>query len=195
MAIWLQHLGGAAEDANTLFSSDASGKDRAIAAASLAAEIFSPVSLRDLKHIKSKLPSRSDVATNGSIVDRDSQYKGGAPKDTSKPKGDGLDSHHCPAKNCYKDAPISSAGGPAIQMDPADHQYTTSYGNGAAARAYRKEQQRLLNEGRLLDAVQMDIEDVRRVEALIGQPGKYRGAIQQMLDYTKTLDPKAFINQ
>lgn len=66
----------------------------------------------------------------------DGTYSGGPHRDTSQPIGDGLDSHHCPAKNFYQDAPISSADGPAVQMDSADHRLTSSYGNSAEARAY-----------------------------------------------------------
>ncbi|WP_232111806.1 DUF637 domain-containing protein, partial [Pseudomonas guariconensis] len=58
---------------------------------------------------------------------------GGAHRDTSKPVNDGYDSHHCPAQSCYKGAPISSADGPAIKMDPADHKNTASYGRDADA--------------------------------------------------------------
>ncbi len=113
--------------------------------------------------------------------------KGGAHRDTSKPRGDGFDSHHCPAKNCYKDAPISDADGPAIKIDPEDHRKTASNGNGAEALAYRAEQQRLLNEGKLEEAVQMDIDDIR---SKFGN--KYDDAIEQLQDYVKTLDPNDF---
>jgi filamentous hemagglutinin len=98
-----------------------------------------------------------------------------------------MDSHHCPAKNCYGAAPISSADGPAIKMDPADHANTASYGNGPAARAYRAKQQELLQQGRLNEAIQMDVNDIR---AKFG--GKYEENIRQMLDYANKLDPNDF---
>ena len=79
-------------------------------------------------------------------------------------------------------------------MDPADHRLTSSYGNSAEARAYRAEQQRLLNEGRVQDAIQMDIDDIRRIENEIGQPGKYDSAVQQMQDYASNLDPNDFVS-
>ena len=115
------------------------------------------------------------------------EAKGGAHKVTSQPKNDGFDSHHCPAQSCYKGAPISSADGPAIKMDPADHQQTASFGNRASARAYRAEQQALLEQGRLMEAIQMDVNDIR---SRFGN--KYDDAIQQMLDYAKTVDPNQF---
>jgi hypothetical protein len=87
------------------------------------------------------------IADGGGNNTGNDKYTGGAHKDTSKPKGDGLDSHHCPAKNCYKNAPISSADGPAIKMDPADHKYTSSYGSSRAAKEYRARQKDLVNQG------------------------------------------------
>ncbi|MCC8567409.1 hemagglutinin repeat-containing protein [Xanthomonas citri] len=86
---------------------------------------------------------------------------GGPHLQTSKPKGDGLDSHHCPAKACYASAPISSDRGPAIKMDPGDHKKTASNGPGDDAVAYRAKQQELLEQGRLMEAQQMDIDDIR----------------------------------
>ncbi|WP_150526567.1 DUF637 domain-containing protein [Roseibium sediminis] len=125
----------------------------------------------------------------------ESPYSGGAHKDTKHPVGDNLDSHHCPAKACYKDAPISSEDGPAIKMDPADHRLTSSRGSSAEAKAYRAEQKRLLDQGKLEEAIQMDIDDIRRIENEIGQPGKYDGAIEEMVEYARTLDPDVFRNR
>ncbi|EFO33270.1 phosphoglycerate kinase [Roseibium sp. TrichSKD4] len=125
----------------------------------------------------------------------ESPYSGGAHKDTKNPVGDNLDSHHCPAKACYKDAPISSEDGPAIKMDPADHRLTSSRGSSAEAKAYRAEQKRLLDLGKLEEAIQMDIDDIRRIENEIGQPGKYDNAIKEMVNYARTLDPDVFRNR
>ncbi len=112
---------------------------------------------------------------------------GGAHKDTSKPTNDGMDSHHCPAKNCYKGSRISSADGTAIKMDPADHQRTESSGSSASALAYRSRQQALLQQGKLMDAIQMDIDDIR---SKFGN--KYDPAIEEMLEYARTLNPEDF---
>ncbi len=125
----------------------------------------------------------------------DDVYTGGPHRETSNPVGDGLDSHHCPARDCYKNAPISSVDGPAVQMDPADHRLTSSYGSGHRAQSYRAEQQRLVDEGRVQEAIQMDIDDIRRIEQETGQIGKYDYAIQQMQNYVDTLDPNDFINK
>ena len=131
----------------------------------------------------------------GSGPDNNTLYTGGPHKDTSQPVGDGLDSHHCPAKSCYQNATLSIQDGPAIKMDPADHRKTSSYGNSAEAQAYRAEQQRLINEGQVREAIKMDIDDIRRIENEVGQPGKYDSAIREMLDYSDSLDPNYFINQ
>ncbi|WP_448098363.1 hemagglutinin repeat-containing protein [Luteibacter yeojuensis] len=112
---------------------------------------------------------------------------GGAHRDTSKPVNDGFDSHHCPAKSCYAGSLISSQDGPAIKMDPKDHAKTASHGNGAEAMAYREKQQQLLSEGKLEEAMQMDIDDIH---AKFGN--KYDANIQQMLDYAKSLNPNDF---
>jgi filamentous hemagglutinin len=90
-------------------------------------------------------------------------------------------------KKCYEDAPISSADGPAIKMDPLDHQKTASNGNGAKAKEYRAKQKQLLNEGKLEDALQMDIDDIRS-----NFGNKYDDAIKEMQDYARTLDPSVF---
>ncbi|MBB3761315.1 filamentous hemagglutinin [Xanthomonas arboricola] len=112
---------------------------------------------------------------------------GGPHRQTSKPSGDGLDSHHCPAQSCYKGAPIGSNAGPAIKMDPEDHELTASFGRSKSAQAYRDKQKDLLDQGRLMEAVQMDVDDIR---AKFGS--KYDSHIQQMLDYAKTLNPDDF---
>lgn len=112
---------------------------------------------------------------------------GGAHRDTSKPVNDGFDSHHCPAKSCYAGSLVSSQDGPAIKMDPADHTKTASYGPGASAQAYRAKQQELISEGKLSEAIQMDVDDIH---AKFGS--KYDSNIQQMLDYAKTLNPEDF---
>ncbi|WP_425510749.1 hemagglutinin repeat-containing protein [Xanthomonas cassavae] len=101
---------------------------------------------------------------------------GGPHRQTSKPAGDGLDSHHCPAKDCYTAAPISSSRGPAIKMDPDDHRKTASNGSGDDAVAYRAKQKELLEQGRLMEAQQMDIDDIR---SKFGS--KYDDAIKQMV--------------
>jgi filamentous hemagglutinin len=128
------------------------------------------------------------VTRTVAVVKKDpADILGGPHRDTSKPVNDGLDSHHCPAQKCYKGAPISSRDGPAIKMDPEDHKQTASNGNSDDARAYRARQKELLEEGRLMDAIQMDIDDIRK-----NFGSKYDEGIKQMLDYASKLDPNDF---
>jgi filamentous hemagglutinin len=131
---------------------------------------------------------RTSDATQTAQANAD--ISGGAHRDTSKPVNDGLDSHHCPAKTCYSDAPISSSDGPAIKMDPVDHQRTASYGSSPEAKAYRAEQQKLLQEGKLKEAIEMDVQDIR---SKFGS--KYDEALKQMQDYANSLDPNKFKNK
>ncbi|WP_095092859.1 hemagglutinin repeat-containing protein [Pseudomonas sp. Irchel 3A5] len=112
---------------------------------------------------------------------------GGAHRDTSKPVNDNFDSHHCPARSCYTAAPISDVDGPAIKMDPNDHKLTASNGNSDAAKAYRAQQKELLEQGKLDEAIKMDIDDIR---SKFGD--KYDAAIEQMVKYSKSLNPEDF---
>lgn len=114
-------------------------------------------------------------------------YRGGPHSFTSQPVNDGLDSHHCPAKACYSNSSMTQDKGPAIQMDPIDHKQTASYANSSDAQRYREKQKELLNQGRLNEAIQMDVDDIR---SKFGN--KYDKAIKEMIDYSKTLNPNNF---
>ncbi len=103
------------------------------------------------------------------------KYKGGLHETTKLPVNDGLESHHMPAKSVNG---LHIDDGPAIQMEPGDHQQTASHGSqGLAGAAYRAQQLAEIRNGRFGAAIQMDINDVRAKFA-----SKYDGAIQQMLD-------------
>ena len=75
-------------------------------------------------------------------------------------------------------SPIPHNAGPAIWMETADHALTASYGPFEYAAAWRAQQQALTESGRFMDALQMDIDNIRN---LFGS--KYDEGIQQMLDY------------
>jgi RHS repeat-associated protein len=87
-------------------------------------------------------------------------YRGGQHVDMSATKGDKLDSHHMPAKQA---SPLPHGEGPAIQMDPADHRRTASYGGGPGSpqQAYRDRQKALIDDGRFEEAFEMDVNDLR----------------------------------
>lgn len=89
----------------------------------------------------------------------------------------GGDVHHMPARSI---SPLSTEDGPSIWMETKDHVQTKSYGNSAAARAFRAQEQELISQGRMKDAIQMDIDDIR---GLFGN--KYNEGIAQMLAYAK----------
>jgi filamentous hemagglutinin len=62
-------------------------------------------------------------------------------------------------------------------METRDHAQTASFGNSRKARAFRQRQKELIDQGRLREAIQMDIDDIR---SLFGN--KYDEAIRQMLE-------------
>lgn len=66
---------------------------------------------------------------------------------------------------------------PAIQMDPADHRNTLSWGNSAAAKKYQEEQAQLVREGRIDEAFQREYEDIKSTFN-----GKYDQALDEMID-------------
>ncbi|WP_423732087.1 hypothetical protein [Hafnia paralvei] len=107
-------------------------------------------------------------------------YRGGAHSETSRPAGDGLDSHHMPADDV---SPLSRSQGPAIQMDPSDHKVTRSNGSSHAAFKYRKKIEELLRKGEWRKAMAIEIWDIKSVNGR-----KYNEAIKEMLLYFKCLD-------
>jgi len=114
-----------------------------------------------------RLGNLADVAPKG-------KYRGGLHGSTKGPVGDGLDSHHMPAKSVNGLHPDK---GPAIQMDPADHAQTASHGTQPGSDIYRLRQQRLIKQGKFGEAIQMDIDNVRE---LFGN--KYDEAIREMIE-------------
>ena len=83
--------------------------------------------------------------------------------------------HHTPADSVTK---FDYTDGPAIRMDKMDHRQTASWGNSREARQYREIQEKLVSEGKIRDAIQMDIDDI------VSKFGdKYDESIKQMLEY------------
>jgi hypothetical protein len=103
-----------------------------------------------------------------------------------------------PAKSAYEGSAMNPNGkankGPAIKMDPIDHQSTASHwSQGREGRIYREKQKEFIQQGKLKEAIQMDIDNVREIAADLGKPDKYECAIKEMVDYYNTLDPNDFI--
>ncbi|WP_257386585.1 RHS repeat domain-containing protein [Tahibacter caeni] len=120
----------------------------------------------------------------GSSRQNSTPYTGGPHSSTKLPPGDGLDSHHMPAKA------ISGLGvdpGPAIKMDPADHHETTSNGRqGLRGERYRMGLKAKIDQGRMRDAMATEVRDVRRAAQVVSNNmKKYNQAMQEMLDYAK----------
>lgn len=132
---------------------------------------------------QSTAAGRGDVDATSSISGS-SEYRGGPHSQTKQPVGDGLESHHLPADSV---SPIPREQGPAIQMDPADHRATSSHGTqGADGFEYRAEVERLINDGRMRDAMALEVNDVRRAAREVsGDQTKYNEALQEMLDYSR----------
>lgn len=81
--------------------------------------------------------------------------------------------NHVPAASV---SPYSRARGPSIWMETADHMKTASWGSSKAAQAHRAAQEVLIKQGKLREAIKMDIVDIR---AKFGS--KYDGNIKEML--------------
>jgi hypothetical protein len=61
-------------------------------------------------------------------------------------------------------------------MDEIDHVRTSSWGSGPGPEKWRATQKDLINNGRIDEAMQMDIDDV-----VARFPGKYNNAIGEMI--------------
>jgi hypothetical protein len=118
-------------------------------------------------------------------------YRGGAHSKTSKPTGDGKDSHHMPADDA---SPLPTDDGPAIQMHPDDHKMTSSNGNkGKKGIRYRADIGDLLKKGQWREAMLKEIVDIRKISKNIGYPKKYNEAMLEMLEYFKCLEKNSLL--
>jgi hypothetical protein len=95
------------------------------------------------------------------------------------PSADALDKSRSLPGSTVPDSPLLTfGGGGVIRMDEADHHMTASHGGGGEL--HRREQARLISEGKYLDAVKKDIDDIR------GNPRlaiKYEKEIQAYLNF------------
>ena len=111
-------------------------------------------------------------STSRLAPDRSTKYRGGRYGDLDAPEG--IERHHTPADSV---SPHSRTEGPAIQMEKRDHQQTGSWGRRKDAEAYRERQRELIQQDRMDDAIQTDIDDIT------GKwPGKYDDALLEMID-------------
>jgi hypothetical protein len=110
------------------------------------------------------------------------QYRGGKySKIKEGGKARGQEAHHMPADSV---STVGTSGGPAIQMDKADHAQTASHDNKPGSAAHRSTQAGLMGQGKagFLSAMMMDVQDVESKF-----PGKYTSAIAQMMAYARCM--------
>jgi len=98
---------------------------------------------------------------------------------------EGTERHHMPA-DCVNG--LERDDGPAIIMDKDDHRQTASCGGSKEAKEYQIEQAKLVGEGKLREAFQMDVDDIR---SKFGE--KYDDAIAQADKYISKLETEGKI--
>jgi hypothetical protein len=136
--------------------------------------------LKIVKHTTNRLLmvvvfSLLSVAMCGSVATGDllNAPKGGRYGDVRRGNTGGQ-VHHTPASAV---SPYTHHTGPSVWMETLDHRRTGSWGSSAAAKAYRQKQADLIAQGKLREAVQMDIDDIR---SKFGS--KYDDHIREMLE-------------
>ncbi|MFJ9869924.1 DUF6531 domain-containing protein [Streptomyces sp. NPDC101165] len=108
-----------------------------------------------------------------------------------------MEVNHIPAKSAYKD--VIEPGfyiankphkkqkvnnGPAIRMEQADHEQLYSTGYSHESQAWQQWQRELINQGRITEAMRMDIDDIKR-----RFPDKYDQHIKDMVASLKHNKP------
>ena len=88
--------------------------------------------------------------------------------------------HHMPSDSSSN---LERNDGPEIRMETKDHMQTASWGNSKEARAYRTEQKNLIDQGKFIEAVKMDIDDIKSKFN-----DKYDKEIDQMMKYVDKLE-------
>jgi RHS repeat-associated protein len=122
------------------------------------------------------------VAAGGVEAGREGLPQGGSYRGVRTAwRGAGGEVHHMPSWKAQVNAgnsPFTHGRAPGIMMDASDHANTASWGTKVEAQQYRAWQAAALGEGRFLDVLARDIQDVESIA-----PGKYTANIQQMLDH------------
>jgi hypothetical protein len=128
-------------------------------------------------------PSAPPVFVRELLAAKGGPYRGGPHSQTQKPWGDGLESHHMPAKSV---SGLGEPNGPAIQMTPADHARTMSNGKMQGSGEYREMIGDMISGGDMRGAMATEIRDVRRVAREVGDPRRYNEAMREMMDYSRS---------
>jgi len=113
-------------------------------------------------------------------------------KETDKPRGGSYgdlkeagfgwpdyEIHHMPADSATE---LPREDGPAIVMDYKDHRQTASCGMSKEAEEYRQKQADLIKDGKFMEALQMDIDDIHDKFG-----DKYDKEIAEAVEYAKKL--------
>jgi hypothetical protein len=115
------------------------------------------------------------------------EKKGGSYGEVFKEgEGDKYEVHHMPAKSASN---LECNDGPAIKMEKADHRMTASCGSSKEAREYCDVQKQHIEKGKFMEALQMDIDDIREKFG-----DKYDDAISEMLVYVDKLESEGKID-
>jgi len=106
-------------------------------------------------------------------------YKGGYFGEL--PKRPGIERHHLipdsAILNSKRYAVLDRGSGPAIEMSTIDHRMLQSTGSGSAARAIQNKQLELLNAGKIWEAFELGVEEIRQAKP--GLYYKYQTAIKE----------------
>lgn len=119
------------------------------------------------------------IANKEIVTEPEGGSYGDVKKHNTKP---GVEINHVPANSASE---IRTNDGPAVKMEKHDHWNTASWGNSKEAKEYRQKQAELIKQGKLRDAIQMDIDDIRSKWG-----NKYDEAIKQMLAYVDEMMEK-----
>lgn len=99
-----------------------------------------------------------------------------------------LISNHIPSKTAYLGSKISSDDGPAMRMSYDHHKYFASHGKSKLAKQYREWQKKAVQEEKIMDAVNKDMDDIKSKTS-----STYSSAFVELKNYVRTLDPKDFL--
>jgi hypothetical protein len=102
----------------------------------------------------------------------------------------GGERNHIPPDSVSKLAPTK---GPALWMEKDDHAKTNSWGSGAKAIQWRDKQKALIKQGKVMEAIQMDVDDIRSKFKLPDGSCKYEKGINQLQTYAKGINPADFM--
>lgn len=101
-----------------------------------------------------------------------------------------LISNHVPSKKTYEKSKISSDDGPSILIYLEHQKYLASHGKSKVTAQYIEMQKKLVAEGKVIEAIQKDIEDIKNKTNIL-----YTKGLNQMKNYAKTLNPNDFIEK